>query len=421
MGLGSGMALGTAAIVRVSHGVTMAPEIPVRIVAELARYPDAERPDVVLVAQDYRVALAWVKTLQWGRVVAIVTSASEPYAPVAPVPSVVNVGGLMQSVQNDMLLLVDAEHGVVLADPDGVAIAQYQLEHDHVDPRRRVYIEDVHLPARTLDGRTVQIMAKVRTADQVDEALKEGADGLYVPFDAPLLPVDADEPTLRRNLFALLEQSAGKPLILSDQYTLPLVTILEASMRANITLAVPPREDLEGLGLREQVEEFQAAEAECIENNVECSPPRLAANVVSTDGYCERGAEGAWVDSLVSCGATRLVLSMEDSGVLDEAWLPTLAALVSAATRNLVPSVVSADNRCFNLFGMNELRNELETALRLLIGIGADGVIVVPAEVSAAKKVVGDLTQWECRQEVRRLLDASGYAEDSTGSAPSFF
>ncbi len=421
MGLGSGMALGTAAIVRVNHGVTMAPEVPVRIVAGLARYPDAERPDIVLIAQDYRMALAWVKELQWGRVVAIAATTAEPYAPVSPVPAVVNVAGLFDALQPDMLVLVDAEHGVVLADPDGLAIARYQAEHDHVNPKKRLYLENVHLPVKTRDGRPIQIVANVRTADQVEEALKEGADGFYVPFDAPLLPVAADEPTLRRNLFAFLEQAAGKPLILSDHYTLPLVTILEATMRAEITLAVPPRGDLEGLGLREQSEEFAAAEAECIENDVLCSAPHLAANIVSTDAYCERGAEGAWVDALVASGATRLIISMEESGVLDEFRLPVLSALVSAAASNLVPATVSADNRCFNPFGINELKNELETAMRLLIGIGAAGVIVGPAEVSAAKRFVGTLTQWECRQSVRPFLEDGNGADESTGVTPGLF
>ncbi|HLV78736.1 MAG TPA: hypothetical protein VKT32_00600, partial [Chthonomonadaceae bacterium] len=213
-GLGAGVALGTAAVVRVQGGIPMLPEAPERIARRLAARRPMETPEVILVAEEYRTALALLRSLPWGKVVGIVAGEAEAEAPVPGVPAVVQVPYLLDSIEDDVLMLVDATNGVVLADPSGMAIAQYQAEHSSIAPRRRLYLDDAHLPARTLDGRDIQVLARVETAEDVAQALDAGADALYVPAGAALLP-DSDETGQRRSLRQLLSLTTGKPLLLA--------------------------------------------------------------------------------------------------------------------------------------------------------------------------------------------------------------
>ncbi|HZO90129.1 MAG TPA: hypothetical protein VFB38_17505 [Chthonomonadaceae bacterium] len=405
-GLGAGIALATAAVVRAHGGIPMAPEAPPRLAARTGFRRTSETPEVVLVAEDYRTALALTGRLSWAKVIGIAAETAEPDAPASDIPAVVNVPGLMEMVEDDMLMLVDATHGVVLVNPDGLAIAQYQAEYTNLAPRRRLYLESEHLPAQTLDGRAVQVLARVETADAVETALLEGADALYVPFDVPLLPASASDAAQRRNLFALVERAAGKPLLLSDDYSLPLMTVLEAASRADITLAVPPREELEGLGLTELSAEFETAQAECFENEVVCSLPRLAADIVYVPEQTDADQVSARVEALAARGATRLVLTLRETW-LHEGALPPVEALVAAAGANLLP-VTSSAHPMFSLCGEEYPADTLETAVRFLVGMGVSGIIVFPGQVTAAKAMVREISFTECREALWRLLGEDG-------------
>ena len=74
-------------------------------------------------------------------------------------PVVAGVDGLAENVQEDMLLIVDASRGLVLTDPDGMMVAQYQAEQNNLAPKRRLYLDEGHLSAQTIDGHTVQVLA----------------------------------------------------------------------------------------------------------------------------------------------------------------------------------------------------------------------------------------------------------------------
>jgi hypothetical protein len=402
-GLGAGMALGTAAVVRVLGGIPMLPEAPAPIAQLIATKRLVEIPEVILVVEEYRTGLTLAGALTWAKVVGIAAESADPGVPVPRFPAVVNVSNLMAVVEDEMLMLVDAERGVVLADPDPIAIAQYQAEHDHIAPRHRLYLEDVHLAAQTLDGRTVQVVARVTTEAEIAAAITGGADALYVPFDAPLLPAGGEERAQRRRLLAVTELAAGKPLLLADDYALPPRALVEAAAQAEITLAVPPRDDLEGLGLAEQAAELQAAEAACFEEEIACSAPRLAADITAIPEQMTGEEVAAQVEALAARGATRLLLSIEGYS-LDEAMLPHLENLIAAAQSNLLPVIGTAYRHSFNLFGSSGLENTLETALNFLAGMGVVGVIVGPEQVVETKAILRNLSYSERREALLQFL-----------------
>lgn len=396
-GMGVGMTLGRAAVVRMHGGLPLPPSMPERIIGLKATRQLDETPEVILVADDYRVALALSGALSWAKVIGIVAGKSEPDAPVPPFPAVLGVPQSLELIEDDMLLLLDAEQGLVFADPDLTIIAQYQAEHDHIAPKRRIYLDGSHLPARTLDNHTIQVIATVRSTDEVALALDEGADALYIPFNAPLLPANAEDEQIERNLERLIEQAAGKPLFLSDEYELPPSVVLQAATRADITLAVPPQEDLEGLGLMELSDELTMAEADCLEQELLCSLPRLAANYWTLESEGDPQQDTARIEALAARGATRLILSLEQGGGLLQDLLPRLSGMIAAANANMLPVFMRTCE-----FSFEDL--SLETSVRHLVGVGVAGLLT--DQVERAKDIIRELSLSECQEDVLEHLDA---------------
>ena len=188
VGVGAGAAIGAAAVVRVMSGIPLPPEIPPRVLAERASGRTSELPDVIVVAEEFRMALAVSGAMAWANVVGIAAERSETSSLPAPFPAVVGLKNLLEAVEDDMLLLLDASAGVLLADPDPVAIAQYQAEAEHLAPKRRFFLEDVHLPAQTLDGHTIQVIAQIENFDEIAVAIAQGAEALYLSANTVLVP-----------------------------------------------------------------------------------------------------------------------------------------------------------------------------------------------------------------------------------------
>lgn len=404
-GLGAGVALGTAAIVRTKGGIPMLPEVPPRIAERLAARRPMETPEVILVADDYRTALALSGSLPWGRVVGIVAGSADPDVPVPGVPAVVNVPYVLDAIEDDVLMLVDATQGVVLADPSGMAIAQYQAEHSSIAPRRRLYLDDAHLPARTIDGRDIQVLAHVESAEDITQALDAGADALYVPVSTSLLP-DAEEAALRRSLLRLLSLTTGKPLLLADDYLLPPLALLEAAAHADIVLAEPPREELEGLGLEELASELWEAQGQCFEEDIACGMPRLAAGLNSLNACGPPGSEVDRAEALAAHGATRLALSLAGE-VLDASLLARMEALVAAASTHLLPVTAAVTLLGFGVSEEDDPEDNIEAALGLIVGTGIAGIVVPPQLVAATKERIRGLHFFECREALLEFLVAS--------------
>src|SRR4051794_612975 len=94
-GLGAGMAMGTAAVVSMRGGMPIAPGIPQRLVAQIAQHRLTETPEVIVVAEDYRTALAMTAAISWAKVVGIASERADPDAAVPPFPAVTGITGLM--------------------------------------------------------------------------------------------------------------------------------------------------------------------------------------------------------------------------------------------------------------------------------------------------------------------------------------
>lgn len=397
IGLGSGMAIGTAAVIRERNGIPIPPSIPNRIAMQIATHRLGETPEIVLIARDFVTALAVSSTITWARVAAIAAETAPTNPLVPPFPAVVNVPGLVDQVQDDVLVLVDAGSNFVFPNPDPIYLAQYTAEHDRVAPKRRINLDEAHYPAQTIDGKTIQVFAFVDEPEsEVSVAMEQGADGLFLPYNSTLHI--ASESGQRRKMFAMIQEASGKPIILADPYVLPAMLLCEAAVEADLTVASPYNPEPGSPGLAERLSEFERTENTCFDNDVPASVPRMATLVVSlSQSDVETGAVEAWIEAVAASGAMRVVFSL-DHDSLGEGVLVELESYLSACARNMLPTYVSARRYAFNLFGQNDLENTLETAIQLLVGVGVTGILVSPDEVEAAKRCICESDAEACRE-----------------------
>lgn len=400
-GLGAGMAMGTAAVVRMRTGVPLMPEAPPRITAMVAQRRLTETPEVVVVAEDLRTALVLSASLPWATVVGIAVERDDPDAAIPSVPTVVGLPGLMRAAVDDVLILVDATRGVALIDPDPIYLAQYTAEHDRVAPKNRIYLDEAHLPAQTLDGRTLSVVAATDGVG-VAAALASGPDALY-----HVLPLSFDPDDVRRHLAEVVAIAAGKPLIVPFNPSLPLTPLLEAASYADITLALSPSgtEFMPGGGtIAGLLREIELAQAECAERDVLFGTPRIAADIsaASPDAWPPEEAVAALLEGAAAAGATRLIFC----GSLEGDALHHLSALTAAASVNLMPVTFYLNPEAPSE-GPEDTEKTLSHHIRLLIGAGVSAFLVSAESTQACKAIVRTVSLSECEEELARNLATS--------------
>ena len=133
-------------------------------------------------------------------------------------PAVIGVPRLSKIIDSDELIIVDGYEGTVVVNPTQAMIAEYQsrvLRHDEADRR---LLENRAQPAITKDGHQISLQANIELAEEVNDALRYGAEGiglyrsefLYIA-KSPVLPTEEEHYLLYRKL---AEELAPKPCVI---------------------------------------------------------------------------------------------------------------------------------------------------------------------------------------------------------------
>ncbi|MCJ7441560.1 MAG: PEP-utilizing enzyme, partial [Thermoanaerobaculaceae bacterium] len=86
------------------------------------------------------------------------------------IPAVVGVVGLVEAVEKARLVIVDGFEGHVLVDPDPALIQVYSLRAEEHRRRQQEMLELAHLPARTLDGQAITLLANIDLVREIAAA-----------------------------------------------------------------------------------------------------------------------------------------------------------------------------------------------------------------------------------------------------------
>jgi len=94
------------------------------------------------------------------------------------IPAVVAARGVSQRVRPDDWLVVDGEAGIIIVEPDADERLEYQARECALAQRRKELENLSAVPARTLDGEAVQLLANIEGPEDVAAALRAGATGV---------------------------------------------------------------------------------------------------------------------------------------------------------------------------------------------------------------------------------------------------
>ncbi len=144
------------------------------------------------------------------------------------IPAVVGLADLTAGVSGGDTIIIDGTRGVVVINPDDQQIAEYREEARKFNAMEIELATLSELPARTLDGHEVSLLANIEGSDDIEEALSRGAQGIGL-FRTEYLYLSRNvEPTEEDHYKAYsdsLKKLGGKPLVIrtldlgADKYT----------------------------------------------------------------------------------------------------------------------------------------------------------------------------------------------------------
>ena len=146
------------------------------------RFLLAPPENAVLIAHELMVQM--VMNINRKRIIAIVTEKGGLTGHAAilarsyHIPAIVQVGGLLDTVNDGDPVIVDGDSGKVIVEPQPETVQKYrmklqeELEHWQILQKKRFE------PAVTKDGQQIKILANIGSADEAREALEYGAEGI---------------------------------------------------------------------------------------------------------------------------------------------------------------------------------------------------------------------------------------------------
>jgi len=183
-----GVAIASAARLHEDFGTPALSPERLRRLGERLRSFGMENPEpeqIILVA-DHVPPGFWLSAIPGLEVVALAAQDNRPLSPRPDRPVVLGLGAtLLQTVQEEDILIVDGDRGRVYVSPDAATVARYQAP---LTLARRFFLEGAHLPTRTSsDNRLISVFCAASTLAQAEDAMTNGADGLVIPENNRLL------------------------------------------------------------------------------------------------------------------------------------------------------------------------------------------------------------------------------------------
>lgn len=349
------------------------------------------------------------------------------------VPALVAVGPGLAQVADDVLVVLDADHGSVVADPSASRQAQAQAALAARDRRRSEARALAHEPCQTADGVRIEVFANLGHVSEAAPAVAAGAEGCgllrteFLFLDRETAPSEDEQLAEYQAISDALE---GRPLI---------IRTLDAGGDKPLPYLPMPAEENPALGLRgvraglhrpdvlmtqlraiarvrstapvavmlpmiASVAEVRQARA-LLNAATETTAPLLGVMVETPAAAMTMDRLAAEVD-FISIGTNDLsqyALAMDRQNPALAAQLdglhPAVLRLIAEAARG------AAATRWVGVCG--GLASE-PAAVPILIGLGVRELSTAPAMIAEIKALVRGLKLEDCRRLAFEALDQDG-------------
>ncbi len=115
------------------------------------------------------------------------------------IPAVVGMGDITQKVKPGSVIILDGNTGRVIINPTPSQIEKYQKEEEEFFSYKKKLEALKTLPAQTLDGREIELGVNIAGSEEIDIALKDGAEGVglfrteYLYMNRTTLPSEEEQ------------------------------------------------------------------------------------------------------------------------------------------------------------------------------------------------------------------------------------
>jgi phosphotransferase system enzyme I (PtsI) len=138
--------------------------------------------DVVIIAHDIAPAdMMQFKKRVFGGFATDLGGATSHTAIVArslDIPAVVGVGNAARLIQQDELVIIDGDAGVIIAEPSAIILEEYRHKRRHLELQRDRLKRLRYMPARTLDDAPIELHANIELPSDCAMAVEVGATGV---------------------------------------------------------------------------------------------------------------------------------------------------------------------------------------------------------------------------------------------------
>jgi multiphosphoryl transfer protein len=340
------------------------------------------------------------------------------------VPMAVALGEDVLAIEDGAYVVLDGDSGMLTVEPDLSTIARVGAASERALRQRRAQAEARALPAATLDGRSVRLLANASSPAEVCIALDAAAEGVG----------------LVRTELAFLEAGAWPDESQHEAALTPVLSLLEGRIATVRTLdfgadKTPPflsGIETRGLALMLEHEEALAAQLRAIvragartqlrvllpmvEDAAQIRRVRgllkddvVLGAMIETPHAAARATEIALEADFLSIGTNDLV--QYTLGLDRELPLATARAAADPAVLTHIAAAVAAAHRAgLSIEVCGEAAAEAPVAA-LLIGFGVDELSVAPARVDEIRLVVQRLDAAAAAQAAELALSAGSAAE----------
>jgi len=416
---------------------------------------------VILVAQD--LTPSETATLEKEKIKGIATAKGGPtshsaiLARMLGIPAVVGLGNSILNIQPGTLIALNGTEGLLEISPSPEKVERYRSLEEAFLKRRKDAMEGVALPAITLDGKRVEVVANIGNVESALEAIQMGAEGVgllrteFLYLERETAPTEEEQfqayfqigeimgkrPLIIRTLdiggdkqlpYLKMEPEANPFLGLRairlclaqpELFLTQVRAILRASVGHNFKIMLPMIATLDEVIQAKEL--IAQAREDLRKSNVGFSPEvevGIMVEIPSSAILADVLAQEVDFFSIGSNDLTQYTLAVdrgnEKVGYLAQPLDPSIFRLIKQ-----VIDAAHAEGKWVGLCG--ELAGQRE-AIPILLGLGLDEFSMNPRSIPEAKALIRSLSLSQAQvlaqkvlkaknaQEVHNLLTGSGLA-----------
>lgn len=94
------------------------------------------------------------------------------------IPAVVGLKDGLKNMSKGDFVIIDGDKGVVIVSPDEATISQYEIKQKDILKKKRKLLSLKSLPGETKDKKKIEIQANIELLEDVEGAIKYGAEGI---------------------------------------------------------------------------------------------------------------------------------------------------------------------------------------------------------------------------------------------------